>query len=135
MSDRRFLIEVVIFVGLPGVQIFLNGYENELKRLLKLNKISFDFKTKKTLGAAYIVVADTTITVPLKNVVDTEKEIKKLYEKKDKELNNLLNINSKLSNSSFLKKAPEEIIEQYNKQANEIKSSIEKIDQIIDTIK
>ena len=113
----------------------MNGYENELKRLLKLNKLSFDLKTTKTLGAAYIVVADTTITIPLKDIVDTGKEIKKLQEKKDKELNNLSNINSKLSNSSFLKKAPEEIIEQFNKQAIEIKSSIEKIDQIIDTIK
>ena len=41
----------------------------------------------------------------------------------------------KLSNPSFLKKAPEEVIDQFNKQASEIKSSIEKIDQIIDTIK
>ena len=47
---------------------------------------------------------------------------------------NLININSKLSNSSFLKKAPEEVIEQFNKQASEIKSSIAKIDKIIDII-
>ena len=114
---------------------FLKGYEKELKRLLKLNNLSFDIKTKKTLGAAYIVVVDTTITIPLKNIVDTEKEINKLQEKKDKEIINLSNINLKLSNSSFLEKAPKDIIKQFNKQANEIKSSIEKIDQIIDTIK
>ena len=113
---------------------FLYVYENELKRLLKLNKLSFDLNPNKVLGAAYIVVADTTITIPLKNVVNTKKEVKKLQEKKDRELNNLININSKLSNSSFLKKAPEEVIEQFNKQASEIKSSIAKIDKIIDII-
>ena len=75
------------------------------------------------------------LTIPLKNIVDTEKEINKLQEKKDKEIINLSNINLKLSNSSFLEKAPKDIIKQFNKQANEIKSSIEKIDQIIDTIK
>ena len=40
----------------------------------------------------------------------------------------------KLSNSSFNQKAPQEIIEQFKKQSIEIKSSIEKIDQIINTI-
>ena len=112
----------------------MNEYENELKRLLKLNKLSFNLKADKVLGAAYIVVADTALTIPLKNIVDTRKEVKKLQEKKNKKLSNLTNINSKLTNSSFLKKAPEEIIEQFNQQASEIKSSIEKIDQIIDTI-
>ena len=36
--------------------------------------------------------------------------------------------------SSFLKKAPQNVIDQFKNQENEIKSSIEKIEQIIDTI-
>ena len=47
---------------------------------------------------------------------------------------NLKIIDSKLSNSSFLDKAPENIIEKFKNEASQIKSSIEKIDQIIDTI-
>ena len=119
----------------PNFVKFLYGFENELKKILKLNKLSFDLKTKKTLGTAYIVVGDTTLTIPLKNIIDTKKEVEKLEFKKNKELVNLKNISSKLSNSTFLIKAPEEVVEQFKKQANEIKSSIDKIDQIIDTIK
>ena len=44
-------------------------------------------------------------------------------------------IKSKLNNSNFIQKAPENIIEQFKNQEKSIKSSIEKLDQIIDSIK
>ena len=44
-------------------------------------------------------------------------------------------INSKLANKTFLDKAPHEIIEKFKNEAKEIKYSIEKINQIIDTIR
>ena len=114
---------------------FLNKYIEELKNLLKLKKISFDSITKKILGAAYIVVGDTTLIIPLKGVIDTKKEIIKLHSKKNIEVKKLDNINSKLTNSSFMLKASNKIKEKFIEDANKIKSSIEKIDQIIDTIK
>ena len=113
---------------------FLKEYVNELKRLLKLNNLSFKTDNKKLEGAAYLVVSNTTIIIPLENIVDTKKEIEKLNIKKNKFSDNLKIIDSKLSNSSFLDKAPENIIEKFKNEASQIKSSIEKIDQIIDTI-
>ena len=100
-----------------------------------MDKLTFDLKAEKKPGIAYIVVADTILTIPLKNIVNTKKEIEKLKIKKDQEINNLKVIDAKLLNSSFLEKAPEEVIKNFKNQANEIKSSIEKIDQIINTIK
>ena len=113
---------------------FLKGFNSELKRLLKIDTISFNLKNKKFKETAYIVIANTTLSIPLKGIVNTELEIKKLTEKKDLELNKLKNVNSKLINSSFLKNAPQNVINQFKIQENEIKSSIEKIEQIIDTI-
>ena len=86
-------------------------------------------------AVAYLVVDNTTLTIPLKNIVDTKKEIEKLQIKKQKEINNFNKLDNKLKNSSFIDKAPEEVIEKFKKQSSDIKSSIEKIDQIIDTIK
>ena len=43
---------------------------------------------------------------------------------------------NKLENKKFMEKAPEQVIEQFKYQEQiEIKSSIEKIEQIINTIK
>ena len=113
---------------------FLHSYENEIKRLLKLNKISFNEKTDKIIGAAYLVLEKTTLTIPLKDIVDAKKEIEKLKIKKQKEIINFNNLENKLNNSAFINNASEEVIEKFKKQSIDIKSSIEKIDQIIDTI-
>ena len=55
--------------------------------------------------------------------------------KKEKEISNFNKLDNKLKNTAFLKKASEEIIKKFKKQSTDIKSSIDKIDQIIDTIK
>ena len=102
--------------------------------MLKLNSISFEEKSDKIIGAAYLVVEKTTLTIPLKNIVDAKKEIEKLQIKKQKEISNFNKLEDKLKNSAFMNNASEEVIEKFKKQSIDIKSSIEKIDQIIDTI-
>ena len=49
-------------------------------------------------------------------------------------LKSLLNIFQKLNNDNFINKASNEIIEKFKNDAQNHKSSIEKIDQIINTI-
>ena len=44
-------------------------------------------------------------------------------------------IKSKLENKKFIEKAPEEVVKKFKNQAQDIKSSIEKIDEIINSIK
>ena len=113
---------------------FLFEYENELKRLLKLNNITYSINPNKIEGSAYLLVSKTTISIPLKNIVNMELELKKLQQKMKKEQNILNDLELKLENVNFLKKAPENVVNQYKKQAIDIKSSLEKINQIIDTI-
>ena len=55
--------------------------------------------------------------------------------KKDNEHSELIKIQNKLNNDNFIEKAPKNVIEKFKKQEEEIKNSIEKIDQIINTIK
>jgi len=84
--------------------------------------------------SAHLIVKNTTISIPLKGIVDTKNELEKITNKKDKYLNELQNLESKLSNTSFLEKAPPEIVDQFKEQTVNIKTSIEKLDQIINTI-
>ena len=125
---------------IPGVKINdvhvggLNDYSEELKRLLKLKKISFDINPPKNSEAAYILISDTTLIISLKNIVDTKKEIEKLNIKKEANLIKLKEVKDKLSNLSFLNKAPVNIIEKFKQEAKEIESSIDKIVKIINTI-
>jgi len=128
------LIEIVIIDTNHKIIEFLNKYDNELIRLLKLSNISYEKIVKNEAESAYLVIANTTIVINLKDAINTNRELKRINEKKGKLLNQLRIIESKLVNSSFIEKAPQEIIDQFKKQAIDIKSSIEKIDQIINTI-
>ena len=114
---------------------FLESYKNEIIRLLKLSELNLNNFSIKNKGAANILVANATLIIPLEGIIDTTTELKKLTQKKDKELIQLKKIQNKLINKNFIQKAPEQVVIQFKKQEEQVKSSIEKIEQIINTIK
>ena len=98
-------------------------------------KLFINDNSFKSEGSANIVTSKSTIIIPLKGIIDTKSEINKLSKKKDNEHSELIKIQNKLNNDNFIEKAPKNVIEKFKKQEEEIKNSIEKIDQIINTIK
>ena len=114
---------------------FINLSKNEIIKLLKLNELTLNDPSIKSEGAANIVVANSTLIIPLSDLIDPITEIKKLTEKKNNQLFKLQKIRSKLQNKKFIEKAPEQVIAKFKNQEENINSSIEKIEQIINTIK
>ena len=112
----------------------IKEFSNELIRLLKINSINFE-KINKKEKSAYIVISDTTLTIPLEGIVDTKNELKKLNDKLDKENKKLGDIQNKLDNVNFIEKAPLNVKEDFNLKKKNIQLSIEKIKQIINIIK
>ncbi|PPR45179.1 MAG: Valine--tRNA ligase [Alphaproteobacteria bacterium MarineAlpha5_Bin7] len=112
----------------------INNFNNEIKRLLKIDKIFYKLLDKKE-KSAFIIIADTTLSIPLEGIIDTTKEINRIIEKMDKEKEKLLKIKNKLENKKFLENAPSNVIESFKKDAINLESSIEKTNQIINTIK
>ena len=113
---------------------FLNEFEKEIIGLLKLDNLSINNSSYNNKGSANIVSGSSTLIIPLGNIIDTEKELNKLSIKKEKEILELDKIEGKLNNRVFIDKAPDYVVMQFKKQSIEIKSSIEKIEQIINTI-
>jgi len=72
--------------------------------------------------------------VPLEGVVDTNMEISKLEGKKKTYNDKLKTVLDKINNKAFIEKAPDDVIENFKVQEQEIKSSIEKINEIMNTI-
>ena len=113
---------------------FLKSSEIEIVRLLKLSEFSLNDLTIKNEGSANLVIANSTLIIPLTGIIDSYSELKKLNNKKDKENIELQKIQNKLKNHKFIDKAPDYVVADFKKQELEIKSSIENIDQIINTI-
>ena len=63
------LIDIEITNSDPELINFFKDYENELKKILKLGKISFKSTIKNISNCAYIVILKTTILVHLKDMI------------------------------------------------------------------
>ncbi len=112
---------------------FVKKFINEITRLLKINEINFE-NIKNQKNAAYVVLSEISLLIPLEGIVNTSQELEKLNKKKESETKKLNSLMNKLENIDFVQKAPSHVIDDFKKQAYDIKSSIEKIDQIINTI-
>ena len=93
--------------------IFLKSSENEIIRLLKLSAFSINNLNISNEGAANLVIGNSTIIIPLLDIIDTKSEINKLIQKKNKESIELEKIINRLNNKSFINNAPQEIINQF----------------------
>jgi len=67
------------------------------------------------------------IYVPLKGAVDIEKEKMRLEKEIAKVSSDLQKVESKLSNESFVSKAPQEVIEKEKAKQKELKEILEKL--------
>ena len=128
------LINISIEAKNEELNNFLIAYKNEISNFLKTNDISFS-KIKPNKNSALIVLTSLSVLIPLDGIIDSEAELKKLNKKKQVEQEKFNKVNDKLKNDNFMNKASEEIINKFKNEANIYKSSIEKIDQIINTIK
>ena len=127
--------EIEIFVDTKNEDLnkFISNYQNEFKRLIKTKSIKFE-QVSSQKKSAFIVLNEITILIPLEGIVDTEKEKSKLNDKKYIYSKKLKVVLDKLNNKAFIAKAPDNVIENFKIQEKEINSSIEKIDEIINTI-
>ena len=127
--------EIEIFVDTKNEDLkkFISNYQNEFKRLIKTKSIKFE-QVSSQKKSAFIVLNEITILIPLEGIVDTEKEKSKLNDKKNIYSKKLKVVLDKLNNKAFIDKAPDNVIENFKIQEKEINSSIEKIDEIINTI-
>jgi len=126
-------IEIIIDTKNNKLIDFITNYQTEFKRLLKIKSILFEENTSQK-KSAFIVLNDITILIPLDGIVDLDKEIIKLENKKNTYNEKLKSILGKLNNKAFIEKAPDNVIENFRIQEKEMKSSIEKINEIINTI-
>ena len=128
--------EIDIFLQVNNYKLkeVLQNYQKEISRLIKTNSITYETLSNQS-KSAYIILNDVTILVPLEGIVDTEKEMTKLENKRYIKNIKLVSVLDKLNNKTFIEKAPNSVIENFKIQAEEIKFSIEKIDEIINTIK
>ena len=98
-----------------------------IANLATLERFSFCEPDNAPASCASSVTAGTTCFVPLEGVIDFEKEIGRLEKELDKNTKELIGVQKRLSNDSFLEKAPQEVIDKVNARHTDLSEKNEKL--------
>ena len=98
-----------------------------IANLATLERLSFCDPDNAPASCASSVTANTTCFVPLEGVIDFDKEILRLEKELDKNTRELVGVQKRLSNDSFLEKAPQEVINKVNDRHEELSEKNEKL--------
>ena len=104
--------------------------------IAKMCNLSSIIRTEeKTAGAASFLVRTTEYAVPLGNMINVEEELAKLQDELKYQQGFLAFVMKKLSNESFVSKAPAKVIEMERKKQADAESKIKSIEESIAALK
>jgi len=102
----------------------LKNYKSYLERLVKVTSLETGKNIEKPSQSTTIVTDNMEVYIPLKNLIDINKEIERL-ENQIQNLDGRLNsVNRKLDNKQFVSNAPEDIVTHEQNKKNRYKNEL-----------
>ncbi len=126
-------IDIIVDAAKNELDIF-KSIEAYIKRLAKVNEISYDLEKAKDKKCANCVVANSKLIVPLDNLINFEDEIARQNKKLLKLTNEKKSLEARLNNEKFMQNAKQELIEQTKLRIDEISSQETVIKQLINNL-
>jgi valyl-tRNA synthetase len=128
-------IEITINVAEKQQEDLFNEYQNYFAKLAKVNKMNININGEKVKGAIAGVVRNIEIYLPLSGLVDLEKEEAKLEKQITKLEKELSGIERKLANEKFIQNAKPEVVEKEKEKYNEVKSKLDTVKELYESLK
>ena len=125
-------IHAVVYAG--KYKDFLEEKREPLMRMARLEQLEIMEKGDKLEQAVCLLVGDMEIYLPLHELVDIDKEKKRLTKELEKLSGFRETLSKKLSNDSFVKNAPPEIIEKEKKRLEETEAALAKVQSQLDEL-
>jgi valyl-tRNA synthetase len=118
-------IPLQLIAAEPVILERVRCWESMILRLAKLESI-IEASTMPE-AAIQLLVRGTLCALPLEGVIDLDAEKARLAKEKGKLEADIAKIDAKLSNAEFLKKAPEEVVEEQNERREDAQSRLVKV--------
>ena len=117
----------------PETKARAERWSEFLRRLARLSDISF--ADKPPAGSAQLLVRGDVAALPLKGVIDLAAERTRLEKERAKADSDIQRVDAKLSNADFLRRAPEDVIEEEREKRDEAQGRRLKIDEALERLK
>ena len=110
-------------------------HQDMVVHLARLDRLQVESQGDRSPTAATAIVADATLLVELKGVVDFSQEVQRLEKEMGKLNKELTGINKKLNNDSFLSKAPAEVVTEVKEKQQVLSEKQEKLAATLERIR
>jgi valyl-tRNA synthetase len=114
----------VVFHGPTEDLSFLRAQEPYLRSLARVGAAEYVTSGDRPKGAATAIVGSTELYLPLEEMIDLDEERGRLAKEIDKAKDELLRVQKKLSNTDFLNKAKEEVVQKEREKAGQYQEKI-----------
>ncbi len=120
-------IEAFIFCPTPDRRALLQAFAATIGDMTRLSSLVVSEQGDKPADAASYLYKDMDIFVPLKGLVDVEKELAKLAKERQKVEAKWAQVSAKLVSANFLNNAPAEVIGREQEKMAELTATLSKI--------
>ena len=122
-------LPVLLQNGSVTDQDYLSNSSAYLKRLGRLESITWLTSDEITPESAIALVGELKILIPMAGLIDKEPELARLDKEIQKIKNDLPRIEGKLSNPTFIDKAPLEVIDKEKAKLADLLSNLNNLEQ------
>jgi valyl-tRNA synthetase len=126
------LVPLVLVEASPTVVAHAERWGETIKRLARLSEISF--ARTAPLGSAQIFSRGALAALPLVGIVDLAAERIRLVRERDAERKEIERIDQKLGNPDFVRRAPEEVVDENRERREAASDRLAKIEAALQRI-
>jgi valyl-tRNA synthetase len=126
-------IPLVLVSASPQVRARLAHWGETIKRLARLSEIGFAASAPPK--AVQLIVRGEVAALPLEGIVDLAAEQGRLQKELSKVDADIAKIEAKLGNADFLRRAPEEVVEEQRERKEEAEARKRKIDEALSRLR
>ena len=119
------------------ITLVLRGNQNQigileknthlLERLVKIDKVESGENINKPAQSATGVTQNLEFFIPLKGLINIDKEIERLQKQVNDMQGRLRAVNQKLNNENFVNRAPKDVVEHEQKKQSDYQNNLEKL--------
>lgn len=120
-------IDAFVLCANPEKTELIEAFSPAISSMTRLDSLTIAAEGEKPNDAGTYIYQDIEMYVPLKGLVDVEKEREKLGRERNKIEKSLKQINGKLGNKKFLANAPAAIVEKEKGKQAELEAKLEKV--------
>lgn len=117
-------LAVLLQNGTESDQALLKQHESYLKKLAKLESITWLNEGDDAPESATSLVGKMKLLIPMAGLIDKDAELKRLNKEIEKLAKNIKQIEGKLANPGFTDKAPEAVVNKEREKLNETKIAL-----------